>query len=153
YGNRQEPVRLRKARGHIDARVEAETPAGARSADAGTSYDREFKGNVTVPEEASSESRLENSLVDAAAWRAAAAVSYTPEPVEALLAVDGELKDGNRMAEGGLWKEAMASWSARTFKGDKEAARLHNVGVAHEAFAYTMPVDSPEHHEELNKAS
>ena len=153
YGNRQEPVRLRKVRGRVDARVQVETPAGQRTADAGTTYEREFKGNVNVPEEASSESRLEAALIDEAARRAAAAVSFSPDPLEAMLAVDGELKDGNRLAEAGLWKEAMASWSARTFKGDKEAARLHNVGVAHEAFAYGMPIDSPEHHAELDQAA
>jgi hypothetical protein len=153
YGNRQEPVRLRKVRGRVDARVQVETPAGQRTADAGTTYEREFKGNVNVPEEASSESRLEAALIDEAARRAAAAVSFSPDPVEAMLAVDGELKDGNRLAEAGLWKEAMASWSARTFKGDKEAARLHNVGVAHEAFAYGMAIDSPEHHAELEQAA
>ena len=73
-------------------------------------------------------------------------MSYTIDPVEALLAVDGDLKDGNRLAQGGLWKEALATWVDRKpFKGDKEAARLHNIGVAHEALAYTLPLDSPEH--------
>ncbi|PYQ53171.1 MAG: hypothetical protein DMF78_09685 [Acidobacteria bacterium] len=153
YGNRREPVRVRTARGRVGARVAVETPAGQRTADAGTSYEREFKGDVRVPEEAASESQLENSLVDEAARRAAAAVSFSPDPVEAMLAVDGELKDGNRLAQAGLWKEAMASWSARTFKGDKEASRLHNVGVAHEALAYAMPIDSAEHRAELEQAA
>jgi hypothetical protein len=152
YGNRREPVRVRTVRGRVGARVAVETPAGQRTADAGTTYEREFKGDARVPEEAASESRLEAALVDEAARRAAAAVSFSPDPVEAMLAVDGELKDGNRLAEAGLWKEAMASWTARTFKGDKEAARLHNVGVAHEALAYGMPIDSPEHRAALEQA-
>jgi len=43
YENKREPVRLRTVRGHVGARVQVETPAGQRSADAGTSYEREFK--------------------------------------------------------------------------------------------------------------
>ena len=80
-------------------------------------------------------------------------MSYTVEPVEALLAVDGELKDGNRLAQGGLWKEALAVWvDRRPMKGDKEAARFHNIGVAHEALAYTLPIDGPEHLARLEQA-
>ena len=153
YGNRQEPVRVRKAHGRVGARVQVETPAGQHTADAGTTYEHEVKGDVKMPEEMASQSRLEAALIDEAARRAAAAVGYSADPVEAMLAVDGELKDGNRLAQAGLWKEALASWSARTFKGDKEASRLHNLGVAHEALAYALPVDSPEHHAELEQAA
>jgi hypothetical protein len=153
YSDRQEPVPVRNARGRIGARVEVETPSGPRSADASASYEREFKGSSRVSEEASSEPQLERYLVDEAAAKAAGAVAYTIDPVEALLAVDGELKDGNRLAQGGLWKEALANWVDRKpLKGDKEAARYHNIGVAHEALAYTLPIGSPEHQARLEQA-
>jgi hypothetical protein len=153
YGYRREPVRLRTARGHVDVHLEVKTPGGERNGDASVSYQQEFKGDTRVPTEASSESALEQYLVDEAAEKAAAVVAYTPDPVDAMLAVDGELKDGNRLAEAGLWKEALSSWSARTFKGDKEAARQHNIGVAHEALAFTSAPDSGEHKAELEQAS
>ena len=153
YGNRNEPVRVRTARGRIGAHVEATTPSGPRTADAGASYQDEFKGEVRIPEQASSEDSLEHFLVERAAEHAAATVAFSPDPVEALLAVDGDLKDGNRLAQGGLWKEALGNWVDRKpFKGDKEAARMHNIGVAHEALAYALPIDSAEHRAELAQA-
>ena len=153
YGNKSEPVRVRNARGRIGAHVEATTPSGPRTADAGASYQDEFKGEVRIPEQASSESSLEHYLVERAGQHAAATVTFSPDPVEALLAVDGDLKDGNRLAQGGLWKEALGNWVDRKpFKGDKEAARMHNIAVAHEALAYALPIDSPEHRAELAQA-
>ena len=153
YGNKTEPVRVRTARGRIGAHVEAATPSGPRTADAGASYQDEFKGEVRIPAPASSESNLEHYLVELAGTHAAATVTFSPDPVEALLAVDGDLKDGNRLAQGGLWKEALGNWVDRKpFKGDKEAARMHNIGVAHEALAYALPIDSPEHRAELAQA-
>jgi len=153
YGNRSEPVQVTTATGSITARVKVHTPVGSHSADAGTSYDERFKGTAKMPAEAHSEEALEDYLVDMAGTRAAAVVSYSPDPVEALLAVDGELKPGNRLAEAGLFKQALAEWSRKTFKGDKEAARLHNLGVAHEALAYELPPDAPDHRSELEQAS
>jgi len=153
YGYRRQPVRLRTARGRVAARVDVEGPRGQRSADAGAAYDNQFKGDVRLPEEAASESLLERYLVDEAARRAAAAVAFSADPVEALLAVDGELKDGNRLAQSGLWKEALAAWTARPLKGDTEAARLHNVGVAHEAMAYALPIDGDDHRAALQQAA
>jgi hypothetical protein len=153
YGNKTEPVRVRTVKGRIGAHVEATTPAGPRTADAGAGYSDEFKGEVRIPEQASSEDSLEHYLVELAGRHAAATVSFSPDPVEALLAVDGDLKDGNRLAQGGLWKEALGNWVDRKpFKGDKEAARMHNIGVAHEALAYALPIDSPEHRAELVQA-
>jgi hypothetical protein len=153
YGNKSEPVRVRTARGRIGAHVEAATLSGPRSADAGAGYQDEFKGEVRIPEQASSESSLEHYLVELAGQHAAATVTFSPDPVEALLAVDGDLKDGNRLAQGGLWKEALGNWVDRKpFKGDKEAARMHNIGVAHEALAYALPIDGPEHRAELAQA-
>jgi hypothetical protein len=153
YGYRREPVRIRTVRGRLDASVRVRTPAGEGHGDASVSYENEFKGEVKIPSEASSESQLEDYLVEGSGFKAAGVVAYTPDPVEAMLAVDGELKDGNRLAENGLWKEALALWNGRPLKGDKEAARLHNMGVAHEAIAFSHPPDSAEHQAELEQAS
>src|SRR5262249_33833635 len=85
YGNRTEPVRLRNVRGKINAHVEVESGGGrARTADAGASYEDQFKGEVKLPEQASSENALERYLVDRAADHAAATVTFSPDPVEAL---------------------------------------------------------------------
>ena len=153
WGNRTEPVPLTVATGSVAARVEVETPLGSHTADASASYDQQFKGTSKVASEARSEEALERFLVETAGTRAAAVVSFSPDPVEAMLAVDGDLKPGNRLAEAGLFKQALAEWSRRTFSGDKEAARLHNLGVAHEALAYELPPDAPEHRSELEQAS
>jgi hypothetical protein len=153
YRDRSVPIPVHSARGHVIAHVEVEAPGGPRTADAGASYEDEFKGDVRIPEQASSESELEHYLVEQAARHAAAAVSFSADPVEALLATNGELKDGNRYAQGGLWRQALGAWvDMRPLKGDNEAARLHNIGVAHEALAYALPQETPEHRAELEKA-
>lgn len=152
WGNRKEPVNVTKADGRVDARVEVTNSLGTRSADAGESYQDEWKGNATVPSEAHSEDALERHLVDLAGRHAAAVVSFTGEPLEVLLAVDGDLKPGNGLAEGGRFEEALAEWSRLSFKGDKEAARLHNLGVAQEALAYRVSMDDPQHRQHLEEA-
>jgi hypothetical protein len=153
YGNREEPVQVTTARGSLFARIEAGTPAGDRSASARAEYSEEFKGSARIPIEASSEDSLERYLVEAVADRAAGTLVTTPDPVEALLAVDGDLKSGNRLAEAGMFQEALAEWSKKVLKGDKEAARQHNVGVAHEALAYKLLPESPEHLASLERAA
>jgi len=153
YGNRSEPVQVTTATGSVTARVKVDTPTGSHSADASVTYDEQFKGTTRVPNEARSEEALEDYLVDLAGTRAAAVISFSPDPVEALLAVDGDLKPGNRLAEAGLFKQALTEWSRKALKGDKEASRLHNIGVAHEALAYELPPDAPDHRSELEQAS
>jgi tetratricopeptide (TPR) repeat protein len=153
WGNRTQPVPLTVATGSITARVKVDTPLGSRTADASASYDEQFKGPSKVAAEARSEEALEQFLVESAGTRAAAVISFSPDPVEAMLAVDGDLKAGNRLAEAGLFKQALAEWTRRAFNGDEEAARLHNIGVAHEALAYELPPDAPGHRSELEQAS
>ncbi len=72
--------------------------------------------------------------------RAAAAVARLAagydEPREVLLAVDDELKAGNRDALSGNWDQALEKWTAASVrKQDTEAARQYNLGVAREALA------------------
>lgn len=153
YRDRSVPVQVHAAHGHVAAHVEVTTAGGPRTADAGASYEDQFKGDVRIPQEASSESELERFLVEQTARHAAAVVTFSPDPVEALLATNGELKDGNRFAQAGMWKQALGAWvDMRPLKGDNEAARQHNIGVAHEALAYALPPESPEHRAELEKA-
>jgi hypothetical protein len=152
WGNRKEPVDVTKADGRVDAQVEVANALGTRSADAGESYQDEWKGSAIVPSEAHSEDALERHLMDRAGHHAAATVSFTAEPLEVLLAVDGELKAGNGLAESSRFEEALAEWSRLSLKGDKEAARLHNLGVAHEALAYRLPMNDPQHRRHLEEA-
>jgi hypothetical protein len=152
YADRQVPVTWRVADGSLSASVEVEGPDGPHTTDAGGSYHDQFKTTDTMPPEATDESSLRRFLVQQTAARAIGVVTFAPDPVEALLAVNGELKDGNRYAEAGLWEQALESWSRKTYKGGTEAARLHNVGVGHEALAYKFPPYTPEHRSQLEQA-
>jgi hypothetical protein len=152
YADRQVPVSWRVADGSLSASVEVEGPDGPHTTDAGGSYHDQFKTSDAMPPEATDESSLRRFLVQQTAGRAVGVVTFAPDPVEALLAVNGELKDGNRYAEAGLWEQALESWSLKTYKGGTEAARLHNVGVGHEALAYKFPPYTPEHRSQLEQA-
>jgi hypothetical protein len=152
YGDRDEPVSWRVADGSLSASVEVDGPDGPRTNDAGGSYHNQFKVSDHVPPEASTEESLRRFLVQQTADRAAGAVTFSPDPVEALLAVNGELKEGNRLAEQGLFEQALEEWGKKTYKGDTEAARLHNIGVGHEALACKFPPYTPEHRSHLEQA-
>jgi hypothetical protein len=153
YGNRREPIQVKVLSGSVSARVRVTTPDGLHEADASSTYDRQLDEKDRMPPEAYSEDTLERVLVDAAAAHAVAAVCFSPEPLQVMLAVNGELKAGNQRMLAGQLEEALTEWSRRTFKGDTEAARLHNIGVAHEALAYKLPVDSPGHLRQLEEAA
>lgn len=152
YGNRSEPVNWRIADGSLSATVVVQGGGGDRTTDVGGSYHKQFKMEGGLPPEASTEESLKRFLVAATADNVVGQVTFAPDPVEALLAVNDELKAGNKLAEAGLFQEALEEWSRRQFKGDTEAARLHNLGVAHEAIAYKMPPFTPEHRGHLTEA-
>jgi len=149
YENVKVPVKWVIAEGSIAASVDVE---GATSVDASSTYREEFKEGSDIPPQATTEEALGRFLVGRVADRAVGAVAFSPDPVEALLAVNGELKDGNKFAQAGQWDDALREWTRKVFKGDTEAARLHNVGVAHEAMAYRLPPQSPEHRDQLEQA-
>ena len=151
WANREFLVPWRLAEGSLSARVTVDDGHDRRSSEVGSSYSQSYKTD-SVPPEARGEESLRQFLVEETAGRAAGVVAYSPDPVEALLAVNGELKDGNKLAEAGRFEDALGRWSSRTLKGDTEAARLHNVGVAHEAMAYRLPLDSDDHRRELEEA-
>lgn len=152
YGDRDQPVSFRLAEGSVNATIEVEGQGGRQTRDAGAAYRDRFRAESGVPAEASSEESLRRHLMQSAAFDIAAQVSFAPEPVEALLAVDGDLKPGNKLAQSGLFQGALEEWSRLHLKGDKEAARLHNLGVAYEALAYAFPPFTREHRSNLDKA-
>ncbi len=152
WANRDTPVSVRIADGSLSANVEIEGRGGARSADVGASYHDSFKVESGVPPEASTEESLRRHLVTETAGRVIGNVAFGPDPVEALLAVNDELKNGNRLMEAGLFQEAADEWGRLKFKGGTEAARIHNLGVAYEALAYKLPPFTPEHRQYLEKA-
>lgn len=153
YGYRSEPVSWRVAGGSLSATVEVRgTDGSPRTADVGTSYHQQFKVGSGIPPQASTEDSLRRFLVTAAADNVIAQVTFAPDPVEVLLAVNDELKAGNKLAQAGLFQEAMDEWGRRTYKGGTEAARLHNIGVAHEALAYKLPPFTAEHGGHLEQA-
>jgi hypothetical protein len=152
YGNRDTPVSIRVADGSLSASVEIDGRGGARTTDAGTSYHDSFKVDSGVPPEASTEESLRRHLVGQSAERVIGAVTFSPDPVEVLLAVNDELKAGNRLLESGLFQEATDELTRNKYKGGTEAARIHNLGVAYEALAYKLPPFTPEHRQFLEKA-
>jgi hypothetical protein len=149
YANRDFHVSWRIAEGSLSASMEVE---GGGSDDISTSYREEFKEGGRIPPEATTEESLRRFLVRNVAERAVGVVAYSADPVEALLAVNGELKAGNKFAEAGLWEDALREWTRKRYKGDTEAARMHNEGVAHEALAYRLPPHAPQHREHLESA-
>lgn len=152
YADRDVPISWRIAEGSVDATVEVRDEGGRQPIDAGGAYREAFKQGERIPFEATTEEALKRFLVGGVAERAVGIVAFAPDPVEALLAVNGELKAGNKLAEAGLFREALAEWTRKTYKGDSEAARLHNVGVAYEALAYRLPSHDPEHRAQLERA-
>lgn len=59
----------------------------------------------------------------------------TNETLEARLAVDKELRDGNELAMAGQWDRAIAQWNGAALKKN-QGDRLFNMAVGYEALAY-----------------
>ena len=107
----------------------------APDADASASYRERFKGGSGVPPRPAPRSPC------AATWWPGGRKRRGARQLCA--AAPGGPPGRGRRAEarqpagrGGPLPAALAEWARRTFKGDKEAARQHNLGVAHEALAY-----------------
>jgi len=151
-GYRNEPVTIHVIEGRVQGTAQVEAGGVVHREDVGYKYAGREKYKTNFPEEVRTVSGLRDYLVARLADKAVGVATFGPDPVEALLATDGDLKPGNRFAEAGLFREAMDEWSRRTFKGDKEAARLHNIGVGTEALAYGLPPFAPEHVAQLQQA-
>ncbi len=154
YENREVPVVYVRGDGSLDGDVDVDSGGGKkRTRRLDARFNQVEKRDGSVSRELRSESALRDTLVEDLGRRAVATVTFHSEPLEVLLAVNGELKEGNRLAELGRWPEALSDWNRKTYKGDTEAARLHNVGVAYEALAYRLPLFDQEHKDLLQKAS
>jgi len=145
-------VTIHVIEGRLQGVAHVEGRGANRREDVSVTYGGRRKNVSDFPEDVRTVAGLRDYLVARLADKAIAVATFGPEPVQALLATDSELKPGNKFAEAGLFREALEEWNRRTFKGDKEAARLHNVGVATEAFAYALPPFSPEHLTRLHEA-
>jgi hypothetical protein len=148
-GYRSEPVPWRVVEGSLRASVEIRAGSDMRTRDASVSYADRWK-----QEEAPVNSRLElrELVMRQAMDRVVGAVTFAPDPVQAMLATDGELKPGNQMAVAGLFKDAMIEWSRRPYSGKTESYRRHNLGVGEEALAYLLAPYSPDHRVHLDAA-
>lgn len=98
-------------------------------------------GNRTYtvsPDHLRSRSEILALLADQAAAETIRLASGYDEDRTALLAVDNELKPGNALALAGNYPRALAAWEGAEIPADdkqKQAARLHNLGVAREVMA------------------
>ena len=81
---------------------------------------------------------VEDTMLDRAAQRAAGLVTPAREPVRVLLARSDEVDKLNDLARSRKWNEWRAALQETRPHRDpkKDAYRLHNIGVAHEALAY-----------------
>ena len=151
-GYRKEPVTFHVIEGRVQGVAQVEGAGPDRWEDVSASFEGRLKNLAEFPAEVRTVAGLRDYLVAEFANRAVTVATFGPAAVDALLATDGELKAGNRFAEAGLFKEALEEWNRRTFKGNKEAARLHNVGVASEALAYALAPFTSEHLAQLQQA-
>lgn len=152
WGDREVLVPWRVATGDLRGEVQVDDLEGTRRRPLDARYEREFKKDDGYPFEAESEQALRDSLVSAGTDQALGLVVFGPDPVEALLATNGPLKNGNKLLQDGRLEEARAEWERLRLRGDDEAARLHNVGVALEALAYRLPPFAPDHRQRLEAA-
>ncbi len=89
-------------------------------------------------EGARSTTEVEETMLDRAAQRAAGLVTPAREPVRVLLARSDEVDKLNDLARSRKWHEWRAALQETRPHRDakRDAYRLHNIGVAHEALAY-----------------
>lgn len=80
---------------------------------------------------------IEQGMLQALAEKVAHRYVASTQKVEIALAVDAELRQGDKLAESGQWKEALDSWTKATMKKNP-SDRLYNMAVAGEALAYAQ---------------
>jgi hypothetical protein len=102
-----------------------------------------FHEDRLVEEGSRSTSEVEEELLDRAATKAAGLVTPAREPVKVLLARSDEVDRLNELARSRKWNEWRAALQETRPHRDpkKDAYRLHNIGVAHEALAYEATAD------------
>jgi hypothetical protein len=90
-----------------------------------------------------SPSEVEETVLDRTAQRAAGLVTPAREPVRVLLARSDDVDKLNELARGRKWSDWRAALQETRPHRDpkRDAYRLHNIGVAHEAMAYEATSD------------
>ena len=90
-----------------------------------------------------SPSEVEELMIDRSAQRTAGLVTPSREPVRVLLARSDDIDKLNELARSRKWNEWRAALQETRPHRDpkRDAYRLHNIGVAHEALAYEATAD------------
>jgi hypothetical protein len=141
YGRNKPSVVISGAAG---IRVEVKRAAGATLADESARH--------TIQEEHLTESGpparnvVEDTLIDHAVRKAAGRISPGREPVRVLLARSDDVDKFNTMAVSRSWQDWLTTLERLSPHRDpkRDAYRLHNLAVAHEALAYEAPpADGP----------
>jgi hypothetical protein len=90
-----------------------------------------------------SPSEVEELMIDRSAQRAAGLVTPAREPVKVLLARSDDVDKLNDLARTRKWSDWRAALQETRPHRDpkRDAYRLHNIGVAHEAMAYEATAD------------
>ncbi len=78
---------------------------------------------------------IETEMLQTLASKIRQRYASSTDKVEIALAVDSELRLGDKLAESGQWKEALDSWKAADMKRNA-SDRLYNMAVGKEALAY-----------------
>ena len=102
-----------------------------------------YRDDRLVEEGPRSTTEVEESMLDRAAQRAAGLVTPAREPVRVLLARSDDIDKLNDLARTRKWNEWRAALQETRPHRDprRDAYRLHNLGVAHEALAYEAVAD------------
>ncbi len=102
-----------------------------------------YRDDRLVEEGPRSTTEVEDTMLDRTAQRAAGLVTPAREPVRVLLARSDEVDQLNDLARGRKWNEWRAALQETRPHRDpkRDAYRLHNIGVAHEALAYEATTD------------
>ena len=101
-------------------------------------YNQEFKAGNTPP----STSEVEQQLLDMGVTQVARRLTLTREPLTVMLARPNDpIDDINKLGQAGQWTAMLEQLQLIKPLKDpkKEAYRLHNLGVANEAIAYSTP--------------
>ena len=93
---------------------------------------------------------LETGMLEELATSIQRRYSSSTDPVEIALAVDPELRLGDKLAESGEWKEAFDSWQSASMRHNP-SDRLYNLAVAKEALAYASYSQASDMNEFLPK--
>ena len=102
-----------------------------------------YRDDRLVEEGPRSTTEVEDTMLDRAAQRAAGLVTPAREPVRVLLARSDEVDKLNDLARARKWNDWRAALQETRPHRDpkRDAYRLHNIGVAHEALAYEATTD------------